>query len=236
MWFDYNFHQAIEESGGQLATFLSAYYNLSTATGGGVVLIGHSMGGLVGRLAILTGRVPFVKKLFLLGTPNFGAVRTGRMAITALLAMRTAGELWGLFGRQPGIMDLTNVKKIFSKYLGDDPPLAQAAADVEYITIPGLFFHKNRDPIDQGDWAEWKGRTNWFTYLNVGLHLWNCYASLGKVEIAVPNDGIVEEESNRLIPPAREEEAYLTEKYAQIKVPAADHATYRMWLPPRHAN
>ena len=77
-----------------------------TFTGFSVTLVCHSMGGLVGRLAIFSGKVPQVKRLIMLGTPNFGAIRTAQLGLLSQIGLRLAGKTYAVF-RNPGIRDLT---------------------------------------------------------------------------------------------------------------------------------
>jgi hypothetical protein len=221
VWFEYDFHQSIEESGAQLAVYLKDQYNDAS-----VVLVCHSMGGLVGRMAILSGNAKCVTKLFLIGTPNFGAVRTGKMTVAALLALGTSRKLWGVFHRQQGVLDLTNINGVLGKYFDKNHDKLKNADKVEYITIPGLFFHENRSPKEKGNWGEWEKEQNWFTELNLGIKILNGFQSVFNIHIELPHDGIVEEISNCMKPPTGRQEAYWSEKFAQIEYPESELSTY----------
>jgi pimeloyl-ACP methyl ester carboxylesterase len=78
-WFDYDFHQPMPESAEQFAGHIREHFKRYQPGVDRVVIIGHSMGGLIGRLAILTNMIPYVDKLIMLGTPNFGAIRPSRL-------------------------------------------------------------------------------------------------------------------------------------------------------------
>lgn len=211
--FDYDFHQAIQTSGNLLNSALS---RAGWTEQHNVSLVCHSMGGLVARLAALQGGIPFVKKIIMLGTPNFGAVRTSRMAICAQFAMAGTRRLFGIFSRKQGVLDLTQVTKVFQSRL--NPQAVRNTDPIEYVTIPGLFFNETRGLFESGDWGEWRGRKNWFAPLKAGLDIWNTYLPLWKIGIEVPHDGIVEESSNRLIPSAGVL-GYISEKTSQIEFP-----------------
>jgi pimeloyl-ACP methyl ester carboxylesterase len=214
-WFDYHFHQEMPTSGQRLSQALTAHF-AGWAAQDTVVLICHSMGGLVARLAALRGGIPFVKKIIMLGTPNFGAVRTSKMAICAQAVMAGTKRLFGAFTRQRGVLDLTQVTKVFKDQFKGQA--VQNTDPIEYVTIPGLFFNETRGLFESGDWGEWKGRKNWFAPLRVGLEIWNTYLPLWKIGMEVPHDGIVEESSNRLIP-APGILGYVSEKTSQIDYP-----------------
>jgi hypothetical protein len=165
-----------------------------------------------------------VRKLVMLGTPNFGAVRTSTMSHLAQVAMMTNRLLFGLFTRKTGVLDLTRVTDIFKD------PIAkglQYAKPVVYVTIPGLFFNESRAFFDTGDWGEWKRRLNLFTPLSLGIDVLNSYLPLWKIGMTVPHDGIVEASSNCLIstaqgakseksPQINHYEHYQTRTYAHI--------------------
>lgn len=214
-WFDYRFHQPMSTSGGLLNQALSSHFAGWTEQDN-VVLVCHSMGGLVARLAAMQGNVPFVKKIIMLGTPNFGAVRTSKMAICAQLMMEGSRRLFGIFSRKQGVLDLTQVTKVFKNHL--NPHALRNTDPIEYVTIPGLFFNETRGLFESGDWGEWRGRKNWFAPLRVGLEVWSTYLPLWKIGMEVPHDGIVEESSNRLIPAAGIL-GYVSEKTSQIDYP-----------------
>jgi pimeloyl-ACP methyl ester carboxylesterase len=215
-WFEYDFHQPIPTSAQLLSQALVARFGAWTE-GESVVLVCHSMGGLVARYAALLGGLPFLKKLVMLGTPNFGALRTSKMAIWAQLAMAVGKRLYGVFSRQSGILDLTQVTKVF------EGQLTQAAVEktdpIEYVTIPGLFFNETRGFFEAGDWGEWRGRKNWFAPLRVAAEVLGAYLPLWKIGLEIPHDGIVEESSNRLIPNPGVL-GYRSEKTAQIDFPS----------------
>jgi pimeloyl-ACP methyl ester carboxylesterase len=212
--FDYDFNRKMTLNGDDLAALLK-YLNEDCA----VTLICHSMGGLIGRLAILTGKAACVRRLFMLGTPNFGALRTAQLGILAQLAQSVSGLIYGIF-RRPGVRDLTRVHDIFRDPIADGE---QYADEVEYITIPGLFFHEARRVWEIGQWGEWQLWTSGFAAMNVGTEFLTAVLPLWKVSLEKPHDGIVEERSNSFLPPGP---GHYSEKNGSLSNPAKFGRTY----------
>jgi pimeloyl-ACP methyl ester carboxylesterase len=158
-----------------------------------VTLFGHSMGGLVGRLAILSpysgvgGTVAhkLIKRLIMFGTPNHGAVRAASLKWTLTRALhRGFSMIEGNYPRSPGILDLTEVTKVFQK------PLEQRrhhADGIEYVTIPGTYFNENRHELDHSGLSDMMNALG-----TVNILLKAAYAP------ELPHDGIVEQKSVRL--------------------------------------
>lgn len=217
-WFDYDFHDAMPRNGKDLNETLRKNY----AAGDEVVIIGHSMGGLVGRFAILWDKMPFVTKLVMLGTPNLGAFRTHHLTLLSQLVLKGTHQVYGLFSRKQGILDLTRVPSLFAEHRDFFPN----ADHVEYVTIPGLYFG-----TDQVAWhsnfERWKLL---FTGLQMTTVLLSELSHLG-VSLERPHDGIVEESSNCMIPGSSSVPA--TEKTAPIMHP--DHFGRRTYCHVVHA-
>jgi pimeloyl-ACP methyl ester carboxylesterase len=222
--FDYDYNAKLTENAARLAEELAKI-------AAPVVLVGHSMGGLIARLAVLGGDVPNVRRVVMLGTPNFGAIRTSTAGLLAQLMLRATGKLAAVF-RRPGILELTRVPKIFEQ------PIRKGEANarqVEYVTIPGTFFNESREVTDIGKWRHSSAVTAFFAFLEIGGDLLNQFP-LWKSEIARPHDGIVEERSNALIPwgPGRnsEKSATLLEReiwgstYAHVWIRQCDELTH----------
>src|ERR1700686_4836821 len=74
--YDYDTSLAIATNGGNLREQLKKY-------GGDLIIIAHSMGGLVARYACLTREAePLVaKRLIMIGTPNFGALQSSQLSL-----------------------------------------------------------------------------------------------------------------------------------------------------------
>jgi pimeloyl-ACP methyl ester carboxylesterase len=80
--YDYDFHRSLERNGLAFASALRRRFRDEDR----VVVVAHSMGGLVSRLALLSQRMPFVRLLLLLATPNSGAIRISQLGLLSQLA------------------------------------------------------------------------------------------------------------------------------------------------------
>jgi pimeloyl-ACP methyl ester carboxylesterase len=188
--FEYDYNRPLKMNGARLAGLLSGLT-------GDIVLVGHSMGGLVARLALLTGTVPNVKRVIMLGTPNFGAMRTASAGLLAQLVLQTTGRVSAIF-RRPGILELTRIPKIMKDEIARGEPHAR---QVEYVTIPALFFNESRGSVEFGEWSGTTTSTKLFATLGIGLELLSVFP-LWAPQMQRPHDGIVEERSNDLAPDA----------------------------------
>src|ERR1043166_3256917 len=111
--FDYDFHASVQVNGRELADNLADRFNEIDE----VVLVAHSMGGLVSRMAILERQMPFVRQLIMLGTPNFGALRTSQVGFLANAITEATQVVYGIFSRRHAVLDLRNAASIFRDYL-----------------------------------------------------------------------------------------------------------------------
>jgi pimeloyl-ACP methyl ester carboxylesterase len=187
-YFDYEFYQTIPASGRELATTLSAAFPKQKPH---VTLVGHSMGGLVARTALLqAGDLGMVKRLVMLGTPNHGALHTARMGLLAHLLREATDVLWTIFPRQAtGIKELTKIGKTLKPLVSEGARLTQ---NVEYVTIPGLRFTQETGWMESphGTSAALRALAISMEFLSMipGMH----------AELRIPHDGIVEERCVRL--------------------------------------
>jgi pimeloyl-ACP methyl ester carboxylesterase len=214
--FDYNYNASMMENARQLAVTIK---DVATP----VVLVCHSMGGLIARLGVLSGDLPNVRRIIMLGTPNFGAIRTSTAGFLASLVLRTTGRVAAVF-RRPGILELTRVTKLL-----EDPIKhgEQFARDVEYVTIPATFFNESREAFDFGQWPQARGATFVFASLEIGADILRMIPFF-RSELARPHDGIVEERSNSLVPFAA---GHRSEKRATLLDPGAQGFTYaHVWI------
>jgi pimeloyl-ACP methyl ester carboxylesterase len=191
--FEYDFNQEMTLSAQQLIEALTNQFSGSD----NVTLVGHSMGGLIGRFAIMSGKVPFVKRLIMLGTPNFGALRTGQLGPLASMTQASLRTVYGICTRKTGIQDLARVPKVYKQFLETNPNASVNAAGVEYITIPGTFFHEERAFWELGERQLW---TSFFGALNLTSQVLDAVLPMWKIGLKRPHDGIVERKSNKLIP------------------------------------
>lgn len=138
-YFDYNYRESIAVSGINLGLALSGVF----AGADEVTIVGHSMGGLVGRLALLLqqeDQLPFVKRLVMLGTPNHGTLHTGKMGVLMQLIRESTGKIWALMSRRTGLKELTEIDTLMGAHLDDITQ--RRTFGVEYVTIPATFFHE----------------------------------------------------------------------------------------------
>jgi pimeloyl-ACP methyl ester carboxylesterase len=188
--FEYDYNRELKANGQELAERLAGL-------DGEIVLVGHSMGGLVARLAVLTGTVSRVKRVIMLGTPNFGAMRTASAGLLAQLVLQATGRVSAVF-RRPGILELTRIPAIMKDAVAAGEPNAR---HVEYVTIPALFFNEARGSLEFGQWSGTTPSTKLFATLGVGMELLSLFP-LWAPQMERPHDGIVEERSNTLAPDA----------------------------------
>jgi pimeloyl-ACP methyl ester carboxylesterase len=188
--YDYPFHEEMAGNGRELGEELQKRVGDCE-----VYLVCHSMGGLIGRLAVLSGETKCIKRLLMIGTPNFGALRTSQLGLLAQLSFAATGAVYALF-RRPGVKDLTRVTSIMKDPIKNG---AKNAVDVEYVTIPGTFFNEARSFWDRGSEADKKAAKEGFNFVEAGSMLTAMWP-LWRISLGKPHDGIVEEASNSLEP------------------------------------
>jgi len=225
--FDYDFHAEMRANGALLASSLADLNDRCDVT-----LICHSMGGLIGRLAVLSGTAPSIRRVLMIGTPNFGALRTAQLGLLSQLALAATGVVYGVF-RKPGIRDLTRVAEVFRDLVEEG---AHHSDDVEYVTIPGAYFHEGRRIYEIGNWGEWQLWSAAFAALNLGSEFLTAMQPLWKVGLEKPHDGIVERRSNCFVPagPGRHSEkngvlsnsSKFGRTYIHVEHAAADRLTH----------
>ena len=184
---DYDYHDSLDTNGKKLVSALCKKFSECDE----VVVVAHSMGGLVARIACLREQLRFVRKVFLLATPNHGALRTSSLGIQAQMVRAATGVLWGIRPWKPGMRDLTRVGDVMRK------PLESAGNNsdhIDYVTIPGRYFHRQRGVFDHHSDERWK-----VLFIALGT-LVDGLEPLLSVKLERPHDGIVEEASNCLIP------------------------------------
>jgi pimeloyl-ACP methyl ester carboxylesterase len=180
-YYDYDYHNSLAQNGTHFAAQLGRAFGPEDD----VAVVSHSMGGLVTRLAVLTTPMPFLRAAFLLGTPNSGAVRLSQLALLSQMVHGSVGRFFALFPRKSGISDLSRAAQIIRRNLDN----AANAGDVDYVTIPGMFFHAERKPWELGSGLA-----------AFGFAVWDLALSrIFLVHMNRPHDGIVEEASNNLM-------------------------------------
>lgn len=214
--YDYDWGEPILRS----AERLRAILNARVPAGSEITLIGHSMGGLVSRFALIGGDLRGVRRLFMLGTPNFGALTARQVSTLWQMTIAGAGKVTPLFPRKAGLRDLTRPQTLFASLANPSPaPLAARARQVEYVTVPGLFYHEERRDTDPGQ----AGHALPFTVGGLAARAFSCWSALSEIKIDRPHDGIVEEASVSLMPRAA---GRVSEKNGSIQEPAKRGRTY----------
>jgi pimeloyl-ACP methyl ester carboxylesterase len=179
-YFDYAYWESMETNGQRLAQALCL---AGFQRGDNVAIVAHSMGGLVARLAILWTRMDFIRIVFLLGTPNAGALRLSQLTPLQQLLHRATNYFFAQYPQWAGIASLSNAAQLLDERRNGN------ALDVDYVSIPGCFFHEDRDVWDVQRLASSIGFSAFETALLRRL----------AIRMTRPHDGIVEESSNNLI-------------------------------------
>ena len=183
--FDYDFNNAIHDNGRLL---LAAIQGVQVDNDyEGWVIVGHSMGGLVARSALLqhnNGSLP-INLLIMLGSPNFGAVNPALQAIVGSMMVSIGTGIRALFSKKQGLKDLTKIDSVFEPYIDSGGPDIYC----EYISIPGLCYHED------GNGMRNPGLTGWlFKAINGASR-----AIPLSIKITRPHDGIVERRSTAFV-------------------------------------
>lgn len=192
-YIDYDYSISVLDNGKALDQELRERFNNNEK----IILVCHSMGGLIARSAILSNNESnkSIKKLIMLGTPNFGAICSSQLSLLSQIILNTSGLICGVFLRKRGLKELTDIPKLFSRIKGNNESKAR---DIDYITIPGTFFNMDRGFLDAGDHLDkWK---SFFMSINIVTEIISKLLPLFEVRMEKPHDGIVEERSNKLIP------------------------------------
>ncbi len=152
VWLRYNTGRHISENGRQLAAELERFIAAYPVPIEELVLVGHSMGGLVVRSAChyaseqRLGWLAHVRRVFCLGSPHRGAplaklgqVLTSVLRAIDLPATRIPGRL--LAGRSAGIKDLRHGALIDEDWLGRDPDALAAAEPCAVALLPQVTYY-----------------------------------------------------------------------------------------------
>lgn len=187
--FSYPFLEPLLTNAARLNNFLDT----KMPPGAEVTIIAHSMGGLVSRLAMLTGsdRRPYrVHFLVMLATPNHGAIKMNQINGIADMIRRAVGKFPPIDHRSRGLDDLTRVNSIMNDLLAGDLEAVARTKEIDYITIPALRYNSDH-PYDERPPKKLTARL-----LNF---LASMSAQKGPVELTLPHDGVVEEPSVRMV-------------------------------------
>ena len=196
---DYDYHEALLANGRHLACALQRAFCDKNI----VVIVAHSMGGLVARIACMEKRLVFVRQLFLLATPNHGALRTSSLGVYAQMVRATTGVLWGIRPWKRGMLDLTRVDEVMKQFVKS----AGNCEDIDYVTIPGRYFHAQRGVVDH-HWDErWKALFVVLDAVFGAAAVLPGFGAILSVRLERAHDGIVEEASNSLVPDQAERQS-----------------------------
>jgi pimeloyl-ACP methyl ester carboxylesterase len=136
--FDYDYRQTLAVSGEQLARAISE----RSFGRGRVDIVGHRMGGLVARMAVLRHQLPNVARIVTLATPNHGTISGAELNLLGQMTAFGFRQLHPIYARAPGIIDLTNVHVIMQNELTAMHACQPARLDGKScVSIPAQYFH-----------------------------------------------------------------------------------------------
>jgi pimeloyl-ACP methyl ester carboxylesterase len=152
VWVRYNTGRHVSENGQELNAKLEALIASWPIEPSDVVLIGHSMGGLVVRSASHYAKetgskwIARVRRIFLLSSPHRGAAleKFGHLATAVLGAIDTpATRIPALIlrGRSAGIKDMRHGSLVDDDWLGRDLDALTAAAARSIPLLDGIEYH-----------------------------------------------------------------------------------------------
>jgi pimeloyl-ACP methyl ester carboxylesterase len=187
--FDYDCRQTLAVSGDQLAQAISE----KSFGKRRVDIVGHSMGGLVARMAVLRHHLQNVVRIVTLATPNHGTISGTQLNLLGQMIALGFRRVHPIYARAPGIIDLTNVPVIMRDELQAMYANEPARLDGKsYVSIPAQYFHSKRqlgDPLPS-------------LMMGGPAMLWKVVNALTpfRINLTPVHDGIVEERSNQLHP------------------------------------
>lgn len=192
LWaFNYDYTRSFEESADALIDeIISRPFQTTT-----VDLVGHSMGGLVARMAVLRGELPMVRRLVTLATPNHGTVNGTQLNLLGQMGLAAARKFHPLYARTAGILNLTSAHKIMKEAIQTTLTADPSRLDGKsYVSIPAQYYHSKRQLGDPPPSLIMGGVT-------LFVKLANLLAKQQLLKMTPVHDGIVEERSNQLWPP-----------------------------------
>lgn len=145
--FEYDYYDKMEINAEKLFNILDARYgSLSKNKQIKLSIICHSMGGLIARLVNLRygHKLPFLRRIIMLGTPNFGVIRMKQMCLLAQMSFIASKKIGGVFTRKSGVIDLTKAHTIMKEAMNDRAFGRLEDALVDYVTTAGRYYHEDR--------------------------------------------------------------------------------------------
>lgn len=187
--FDYDYGRHLTDSADDLADAIDRRAFGSRR----VDIVGHSMGGLVARLAVLRTFLPQVTRIVTLATPNHGTINGIQLGLLGQMTAFGLRRLDPIYPRTSGMLDLTNVPKILDDALKEMSVVEPCRLEGKsYVSIPAQYFHTLRqigDPLPSPTMGG----------LTIARRLASLILRL-RVALRPVHDGIVEERSNQLHP------------------------------------
>jgi len=190
LWtFGYDYRQHLTESADHLAEAI-VYRAFGRRR---VDIVGHSMGGLVARLAVLRRKLPFVARIVTLATPNHGTISGEQLSLLAQMTTYGLRRLDPIYPRASGILDLTDAHTIMDSALKEMHTSDPGRIDGKtYVSIPAQYYHPKRQIGDMPPSMTMGG-------VSFASKLVNMISGF-RVTLDPVHDGIVEERSNQLHP------------------------------------
>lgn len=164
-----------------------------------ITIVGHSMGGLIARLALMRHHLPSVSRLVMVTTPNHGTINGSQLNLLSQMTTNAFRKFHPIYSRVQGVAELTIVPEIVKAEMlaiEKDRSKVKNISNTQYVSIPAQFFNAVRQFGDTPP-SLMMGTTNlifnaisMLRYLGLSL----------KVKLKPVHDGIVEERSNQLNP------------------------------------
>lgn len=191
LWaFDYDTDQPFATSADQLVAAMQERPFGATPAH----LVGHSMGGLVARMAVLRHNLPRVRRIVTLATPNHGTLNGIQLNLLGQLIALASRNIRPLYIRKQGVLDLMTAHDVMKAALAqmeaEDPGRLDGKS---YVSIPAQYYHSKRQLGDPSPSMTMGSATLSIAVLNKVLRQ-------RLVTLRPVHDGIVEERSNRLSP------------------------------------
>jgi len=152
IWLRYNSGRHVSLNGRQLAEQLERLVDAYPVPITELVLVGHSMGGLIARSACHYGSeqsrrwTGLVRRVFCLGSPHRGAPleKLGKLLTSVLDSIDLPGTVVPariLAGRSDGIKDLRHGSLVDEDWVGRDPEALRDDGQREVPLLPGVRYH-----------------------------------------------------------------------------------------------